>query len=221
MSRKNKVFQKEEKKMTTQAQTIIAVSIAELNKFGCPYCGYRSGSSHISGGGTVVWQCGSEECNRTCCALAEGVTKSTIGIGGDFYPELQAHPRRGIPSHGRPDKKPEGGGEFFYSRGIGSEWNLTCFCCGARDAKNRPANPHQAGNGLLNNIAAFVECKTAGERVVAMFKHGARLDYRESESDRVQVKIGACNKHLRNLKKIDALTKDGIITANRITKAMA
>jgi hypothetical protein len=114
----------------------------------------------ISGGGAAIWACGSEECGKTCCVLAKGVTKSTIGFG-DFYPELQEHPRRGIPSHGRPDKKPENEGEFFHSRGIGLD-NCTCFVCGTHDRDGK-------GHTMLNNIAAFVQCKEAGERVVAMF----------------------------------------------------
>jgi len=204
----------------TETQGVIAVSETEIRQFGCPYCGYRSGHTSISAFGSNVWICGSGECRKECCILAEGVTRSTIGFGS-FYPELQAHPRRGIPSHGAPDKKPDGGGEFFYSRGIGMEWELSCFCCGARDYRHRSRDTSKPGNGLLNNIAAFVECKAAGERVVAMFQKGARLDYRDYEPDRVQVKIGACNTHLPNLQKLFELVKDdSIITNARISEAL-
>lgn len=186
------------------AESAIAVSFTEIQQFGCPHCGYRSGTTPISGGGTAVWICG--ECQKTACILAEGVTKSTIGFGG-FYPELQDHPRHGIPSHGRPDTRPESGGEFFRSRGIGREGDLRCFCCGVK-------------RSLLHNIAAFVQCKQAGERVVAMVQRGARVDYREYEPDYVQVKIGACDKHLPNLERLDQLTRqDGTITAERIADA--
>lgn len=204
--------------MVTETQSVIAVSVAELREFGCPHCGYRSGYTPLSGGGAAVWTCGSEECGKTCCALAEGVTTSPIGFG-DLHPELQVHPRRGIPSHGRPDKRPDGEGEFFQSRGFGLEWNLLCFCCGARDKEHRLEDPDQHGNGLLHNIAAFVQCKEAGERVVVMFSRGARLDYRDSEPDRVQVKIGACGTHLSNLQRLHELTKDGVITSTSINEA--
>lgn len=198
--------------MATETQSVIAVSVKELQEFGCPFCGYRSGYTPISGGRAAVWTCGSEECGKTCCVLGEGITKSTIGFG-DFYPELQAHPRRGIPSHGRPDKKPDSEGEFFRSRGVGLD-NCTCFVCGTHDRDGK-------GHTMLNNIAAFVQGKEAGERVVAMFSQGAWLDYRDFEPDRVQVKIGACDSHLVNLQKLDELTQDGIITADRINEARA
>ena len=101
--------------------------------------------------------------------LGKGLLKSAIGFG-DFYPELQEHPRIGIPSHGRPDKRPEGGGEFFQSRPIGLD-RVDCFVCGTGDRDGK-------GHIMLNNIAAYVRCKEAGERVVAMFTKGAWLDYR-------------------------------------------
>jgi len=198
--------------MAGRTDHVVAVSIKEMEEFGCPYCGYQSGCAHVSSGGTTAWTCGSEECSKTCCVLAEGVVKSKIGINGS-YPDLQAHPRRGIPKHGRPDKKPEGGGEFFHSRGIGLD-RCTCFVCGTHDRDGQ-------GHYYLNNIAAFVQCKEAGERVVSMFTKGARLDYRDFEPDRVQVKIGACDKHKLNLQKLHELTQDGVITVSRINEAIA
>ena len=200
---------------------VIAVNQDEVREFGCPYCGYRSGSAHISGGGGAVWDCG--ECGRTSIILGEGVTRSPFGLGrgisfnldgskkedGDsFYPELQEHPRKGIPSHGKPDKRPEGGGEFFRSRGVGMDYTPGCFVCGG-------------GDGMRNNIAAYVKCKASGERVVAMFDQGARLDYRKYEPDYVQVKIGACDKHVANLEKLHTLTRDadGVITEAHIKEA--
>ncbi|MFA5051074.1 MAG: hypothetical protein WC499_03095 [Patescibacteria group bacterium] len=199
--------------MKKEAQSVIAVSASEFGKFGCPHCGYRSGSIRISVGGSAAWKCGSEECEKICCILADGVTESSFGFGEKGYSsKLQPHPRRGIPSHGRSDKKPEGGGEFFHSRGIGLD-NCNCFICGTHDRTGK-------GHTVLHNIAAFVQCKVAGERIVAMFSKGVRLDYREEEPDRVQVKIGACDKHLVNLQKLDGLAKDGIITVEKIQEAM-
>lgn len=189
----------------------IAVNVEEMRQFGCPQCGYRSGTTPVSGGGAAVWECG--ECEYSCVILGEGVTKSPIGLGtskGTVYPELQDHPRRGTPAHGRPDKSPEGDGEYFASRGIGLDQTPGCFVCGG-------------GVGLFSNIAAFVQCKEAGERVVGMFGgKGARMDYREYEPDRVQVKIGACDTHKPNLKKLHELTSaaaDGVITTEMIEEA--
>lgn len=188
----------------------VAVSGEEVCEYGCPYCGYQSGYSPISGGGTAIVVCG--ECARGFAVLAAGVTKSTIGFG-DLYLECQPHPRKGISKHGKPDKKPEGGGEFFYSRGIGMD-STSCFMCpGSRTT-------------MRENIAAFVQCKAAGERVAEMFKniaHGdVRLDYREYEPDRVQVKLGACADHLACLKELDRLVQEsgGIITTNILRQAM-
>lgn len=185
----------------------IAVAESEVAQWGCPHCGYRSGYTPISGGGAAVWSCGA--CHRSCIILADGITVSPIGMGDD-HPTLQDHPRRGTPSHGTPDAQPVEGGEFFRSRGIGLESNLTCFVCGNKE-------------GMLNNIAAFVQTKDAGERVVAMFtavNGGARLDYRDYEPDRVQVKVGACDQHQSNLATLDRMCGDGRITPESITASL-
>ena len=194
--------------MTTETKGVIAVSETSLREFGCPYCGYRSGHTPISGSGSSAWVCGSKGCGERCCVLADGLAKSRMAFGGK-YPELQPHPRQGIPSHGEPDVRPGPTGEFFRSRGIGMD-RCDCFVCGRRD---------NTSSVFMRNIAAFVQCKEAGERVVAMFACGARLDYREFEPDYVQVKIGACEKHVENLEKLNELVKDGIITTARVREA--
>lgn len=187
-------------------EATIAISVPDLNQFGCPHCGYRSGSRLFSVGGTAIWQCG--KCHQECHVLAEWLTHSVIGPN---CPEVQKHPRQGIAKHGNPDISPGEGGEFFKSRGIGLD-RCTCFICNT-DKRD------ELGSTYLNNISAFVECREAGERVVAMFPNGARLDYREREPDRVQVKIGACDTHLPNLQKLDLLTRDGVITEMRIAES--
>lgn len=187
----------------------IAVSVEDLNAFGCPHCGYRSGYTPMSGGGAYVWHCGSKECGKTSLALAEGIRVSPISVG-DLYPKIRRHPRHGIPSHGTRDKQPTGGGEYFHSRGIGLEFRLVCFCCG-----------FDPEGTCLDNIAAFVQCKASGERIVNMFNSRARLDYREHSPDRVQVKIGACKQHLPNLEKMHSLVGDGRITKDRIAQAIS
>src|SRR5689334_6390954 len=130
--------------MTANAE-VLAVSESELSEFGFPYCGYRSGAVIMSAGTSGVWCCG--DCDRQCCVLAPGVEVSTVSFG-DMLPRLQAHPRRGVPAHGRPDTRPDGGGEFFRVRAIGLDMTPGCFVCGGTD-------------GLRNNIAAFVQCKAA------------------------------------------------------------
>jgi len=201
----------------------IAVSADELSRWGCPNCGgYRSGSVPIQQGGTALWRCG--DCGASCYVLADGVTESSFGGsldgsytlvlplkdggepsrdikgGGELFKDvkrakLQPHPRRGTSAHGQPDTRPEGDGEFFHSRGLGTDMTPGCFVCGGE-------------RSYYSNIAAFVQCKEAGERVVSMFKSGARLDYRDFEPDRVQVKIGACSSHRANLEALHRHTGD-------------
>ncbi len=188
-------------------QPVIAVHQTELKDYGCPYCGYRSGHPLISNSRSTLWVCG--ECEKKYISLPDGVKQSVIGVDS-AYPALQEHPRKGTPARGAEDKKPTDGGEFFHSRGIGRDSTPGCFICGGEE-------------GLRHNIAAFVQCKTAGERIVAMFKFGADLDYREYEPDRVQVKIGCCDDHLQQLQWLQELTrdKDGVITDNIIKEAAA
>jgi len=185
----------------------IAISQCDHHAYGCPYCGYRSGSCSISGGGVGAWSCG--ECQKTSFILAAGLTVSPMGIGGKdqetIYPKLQKHPRKGIPKHGKPDKRPENGGEFFYSRGVGVDSFPGCFVCGEET--------------FGSNIAAFVQCKAAGERVVEMFDGHCRLDYREYSPDRVQVKLGCCKKHLCALEYLAQLVRDHILTVEKIEEA--
>lgn len=182
----------------------LAVLEADFQKYGCPYCGYESGISPISVNGAMIVICG--ECQAGYAVLAEGVTQSPIGFN-DYHPLLTEHPRAGTPKHGRPDKQPEGGGEYFAPRGIGTDVTPGCFVCGGP-------------KGGYNNISAFVQGKAAGERVVGMFTQGAWLDYREHSPNRVQVKVGACQFHLKNLQMLDQLTlENGIITAEMITVA--
>lgn len=78
----------------------------------------------------------------------------------------------------------------FNSRGIGSDTCPGCFVCGGNER-------------LLSNIAAFVSSKEHGEKIVKWFKQGAWLDYRDWEPNYLQVKVGACEKHLPNLQKLD------------------
>ena len=189
---------------------IIAVSFAEVEKFGCPHCGYRSHHREMSGGGATTWNCWG--CGKGCVILGRCMTKSPIGFGDGtttIYPELQQHHRRGVPSHGKPDKQPEGGGEFFWVRGIGLGQTPGCFVCGG---------PKR----LYNNIAGFVQCKNAGQRVVKMFKTGARLDYRAYEPNWIQVKVGGCDQHKHSLNQLlNAIeSAKGVVTAQMVKKVI-
>ena len=79
------------------------------------------------------------------------------------------------------------GGIKFSSRGFGKEW-VSCFIC---------------KKGKLNdNVSGFVKSKSDGEKIKKMFKKHISLDYRPSEPNYIQVKIGACEKHLEKLRKL-------------------
>ena len=186
----------------------IAISERDSKQWGCPYCGYRSFQGFIHYGGCAVVSC--SECGQFFHILGEGILVSPIKTK-DFAPKLSPHPRDGIPKHGKPDMRPEEG-EFFKSRGIGLDLG-SCFICGTEIRC-------PGSNNYLNNIAAFVQCKEAGERVVGMFEKGAHLDYREHEVDRVQVKVCACDEHLAELMILNESVRDGVITTRKIEKAI-
>jgi hypothetical protein len=103
----------------------------------------------------------------------------------------------------------------FRPRGIGLDVCPCCFVCGVAERKIN-------GNTCLNNIAAFVKCKGDGEAIVEWFGQRARVDFRESEPSWIQVKVGACDAHLDNLK---ALAKEtgryGVIRQKDIEEAVA
>ncbi len=181
----------------------IAIRQKEMAESGCPRCGYRSGSSHIQAGGAAVWSCGS--CGKGCEMWHEDLTVSPFNNG---QAKLITHPRLGTPSHGRPDKVPKEGGEYFRSRGVGMDSTPGCFVCGGE-------------KGMYNNISGYVHCKEAGERIVKKFETGAYLDYREFEPDYIQVKIGACKKHVHCLEELSKQTREagGRITNRMITTA--
>jgi hypothetical protein len=48
----------------------------------------------------------------------------------------------------------------------------------------------------------FVTSKEDGEAVTALFKTGARLDYRDYEPNWIQVKVGSCKEHYPNLERL-------------------
>ena len=198
--------------MEKESKETIVVKLKDVNEYGCPYCGYRSYSMTMSAHYTAILVCG--ECKRQFLAFDGEGTVSGIGLGvsdetGEtFYPKVQEHPRKGTPSHGAKDEQPESGGEFFNSRGIGVDFDLPCFVCGG-EKKTRA------------NISGSACCKAAGERIVKMFRGLAKLDYRPSEPDYVQVKVGACKHHEEELNRLDkTLGTEGIVTAAGIKLAI-
>jgi hypothetical protein len=178
---------------------MFVVSISDLNAWGCPSCGYRSGMMPVKQGGAGSWVCG--ECHVACIALADDLDSVPVSWTNVPNRERVPHPRAGKPAHGNPDRRPDGGGEFFWSRGIGTDVTPCCFVASCAGWPRK-------------NIAAFVQCKASGERVVAMFGGRARLDFRESEPDRVQVKVGVCDAHASTLALLDRAIDGGVLRSD-------
>lgn len=84
---------------------------------------------------------------------------------------------------------PGGPDEYFASQGIIYDELPGCFVCGG------PL-------GVYDVISARVRSKEAGERIVAMFKQGARLGYND-----FNIKVGACKAHLPNLDALHQFTQ--------------
>jgi hypothetical protein len=171
-----------------------AVHWSEYKISGCIKCGcdYCYNFLHVVGGGVNPCKCG--ECGEEFYVIADELTefpKSWISHKVELIP----HPRKGIPEHAfvKPDKRPEGEGEFFKPRGVGYD------------------------------LAGFVECKESGQRIVDMFKEVLKrepktwLDYRKHEPTWIQVKVQKEDVDLEELNKMTA--PDGIITIKKIVAA--
>ena len=76
----------------------------------------------------------------------------------------------------------------FGPRGIGTDSVPCCFTCGKSEQE------------WYSNISAFVDSKENGEEIVIWFGGRARLDFRPSEPNWIQLKVGSCEEHLPNLK---------------------
>lgn len=102
----------------------------------------------------------------------------------------------------------------FAPRGIGLDVCPGCFVCMATKRA-------EGKNDYLHNIAAFVESKPDGEKIVEWFSGRARLDYREREPNWIQLKVGACDLHHINLQQLEHLTrKYGVIRQKDIEECL-
>ena len=79
--------------------------------------------------------------------------------------------------------------------GLGSDWINGCFVCGYLTKR------------LHTNISAYVKTKEDEEEIESWFtKGGVLLDYRESEPNWIQVKIGCCPDHQAELVELNNKT---------------
>jgi hypothetical protein len=102
--------------------------------------------------------------------------------------------------------------ENYHPRGLGTNWH-SCYICN-----------QGGGRFVQTDMAAFVDDRESGERIVEMYKtlglHPV-LDYRENQPSHVQVKVGACEKHLPNLEKLMELcSTDKKINSAKIIKSL-
>lgn len=177
----------------------IAINKTQFLMHGCPNCGCNSmRPGNITGGGCMYGTC--RECSTTYVVLEDNIINSPVGfntgkyddLGHDIfeYPIVQEHPRTGIPWHPwvPEDPRPENGGEYWKSRGIGYD------------------------------LSGFVKSKAAGERLLEMVKEvlgvenpTSWLDYREFEPEWIQFKF---QKEEFDLDKLDKISRDmgGVVT---------
>lgn len=89
--------------------SVIAVSLSDAQRFGCPYCSHPDAYFYIGSGAETVYRCGSSMCRKTYIVLGNGVTECSIfGFHRDgrviingshddcltYYPALRPHPQR-------------------------------------------------------------------------------------------------------------------------------
>lgn len=175
--------------MNSNINKVIAINYDDFLKYGCANCGcdvvlQKDG---IGGLGTC------EECGQKQMFFRES-KRSMVGFYDEnhnlYFPEVEEHPRKGIPWHPYewPDPKPESGGEYWTSRGIGYD------------------------------LSGFVKSKKAGERLLQMVKDVLNvekpkswLDWRPFEPRWIQFKF---QKEEFDLEKLDTMARknDDVLT---------
>jgi hypothetical protein len=91
-------------------------------------------------------------------------------------------------------------------RGVGSNWNIPDLVTGLDDGKLHP------------DMSGFVKSKAEGQLAVVIFGDRARLDYRESEPNWIQVKVSAQEEVLYELEKL-VRENNGLLTPDIVNKA--
>lgn len=95
----------------------------------------------------------------------------------------------------------------IHTRGIGKDW-IPCFVCGG-----------SGKNGLNDNIAAFVNSREDGRAIMRAFRYG-KLDWRPTEPNWIQIKLGGCHAHQKHLATLNELIgKYGTINSAMIADA--
>jgi len=175
---------------------IIAVSSSSFDQWGCIQCGSDSvyNSRGVSGVATVPAKC--KECDTEFVLLSHGLTKSNLGFGHPaVYPKLHKHPRIGIPKHQylKPDVVPE---EYdlagFVKSQLVREQFLKMFSEIIVEGENK--------NGTY--------CFVFGKKTIW-------LDYRKSEPNWMQLKIGYYSEYMKNIDSLSLLTTNIITTKKK------
>ncbi|MEM0202181.1 MAG: hypothetical protein QXR73_03305 [Candidatus Micrarchaeaceae archaeon] len=143
--------------------------------------------------------------------IKETVGEAALNKRGGQQEEWITVPRRAGPIY-----VPVNASKHFASRGFYANEMTGCFVCGGDKGDNE--------YGIYDTISGFVDSEEEGKEIVSMFSSGARLDLIPRLGPNwLQVKIGACEKHLVNLVHLDMLTSEGdnTITKEMIAKAAA
>lgn len=185
--------------MITVGNDRFAVLVEDAKRWGCPYCGRNPHLGPDDRFSYALMQCSG--CHTGFMLVTEsGVDLAKQSMEMNRFALKVPHPREGIPAHEKPDIRPDvPDSEFFYSRGLGLDYVPACYVCGEKSSH------------CMDNIAAFVETKAAGERILKMFEpHTAfmRLDFRAREPEWIQMKLGTCKRHVPNLEALHRLTHE-------------
>lgn len=105
-------------------------------------------------------------------------------------------------------------GHWASPRPIGLGYGPGCFVaeqCGEKSLDMHPAH----------DCAMFVGSQDEGDEIVSWFGgFGAWLDYRQSEPNRIQIKVTCCDKHLPNLEHlVNSVCVEKLITPRKILAA--
>lgn len=178
----------------SENKNVIALLESDVAEYGCPKCGFLFGNVFVSARFFYDWAC--RECGAESVVVKDTAIDDKITL---LKPAK--HPREGIMARENlNDRKPKDG-EYFYSRGIGTDKSKGCFVC---------AGPED----VYNNLSGFVVCIDSARRITNLFVNGAQIRVNKADPIDVRVSVGACDNHLNNLRKLnDTVSRKSIINS--------
>lgn len=109
---------------------------------------------------------------------------------------------------------------MFKPRGVGNNW-YPCFICGHKPQQKCQYDMASFIDTSQGHVVTLTDPPLYTHPITDLFWendiHVGELDYRASEPNRVQLKLGACGEHKPNLELLGALCyDDGKITEARL-----